>query len=132
MRVNMIAIYRRPVRKPSRRAKQAEKVAPIRGGRKTAAPTVDYVHSKEFDRKSAESKILSVIPLASVPIIERIRPNSPADNQPYIAGLYETPLLSPEAERQLFRRFNYLKFKANRLLRTEPKPSAKTRTQVAR
>lgn len=34
---------------------------------------------------------------------------------PYLAGLYEIPLLTPEQEVHLFRKMNYLKYKASRL-----------------
>jgi len=34
---------------------------------------------------------------------------------PYLRDLYNTPLLAPQKERELFRRYNYLKFKADHL-----------------
>jgi len=37
------------------------------------------------------------------------------DLPPYLRDLYDTPLLSPQQERELFRRYNYLKFKADQL-----------------
>jgi RNA polymerase primary sigma factor len=39
----------------------------------------------------------------------------PAGLPPYLASLYEVPLLNREQEGYLFRKFNYLKFKATRL-----------------
>ena len=40
---------------------------------------------------------------------------APAGVQPYLASLYEQPLLTREQEMHLFRKLNYLKYKANRL-----------------
>ena len=36
----------------------------------------------------------------------------PAGLPPYLASLYEVPLLTREQEGYLFRKFNYLKYKA--------------------
>jgi len=45
----------------------------------------------------------------------RVRRPTDPDLPPYLRDLYDTPLLSPQAERDLFRRYNYLKFKADKL-----------------
>jgi RNA polymerase primary sigma factor/RNA polymerase sigma factor len=45
--------------------------------------------------------------------VRKIRP--PAGLPPYLASLYETPLLTPEQERHLFRKYNYLKYRAAKL-----------------
>jgi RNA polymerase primary sigma factor/RNA polymerase sigma factor len=42
----------------------------------------------------------------------------PAGLPPYLASLYEVPLLTREQEYHLFRKFNYLKYKASELRRT--------------
>jgi len=42
---------------------------------------------------------------------------SPVDLPPYLQSLYEVPLLSAAQECDLFRRYNYLKFKADKLRR---------------
>ena len=39
----------------------------------------------------------------------------PAGLPPYLARLYEVPLLTREQEEHLFRKFNYLKYKASQL-----------------
>ncbi|MBL7133846.1 MAG: sigma-70 family RNA polymerase sigma factor, partial [Phycisphaerae bacterium] len=41
----------------------------------------------------------------------------PADLPPYLRALYTVPLLSHERERELFRRYNFLKYKADMLRR---------------
>jgi RNA polymerase sigma factor (sigma-70 family) len=58
----------------------------------------------------------------------------PKDAPPELASLYETPLLNKEQEQHLFRKMNFLKFKAGRLLEGMKLPSGKinvhkTRTQ---
>jgi RNA polymerase sigma factor (sigma-70 family) len=42
----------------------------------------------------------------------------PKDAPPELASLYETPLLNKEQEQHLFRKMNFLKHKANQLLRS--------------
>ena len=51
---------------------------------------------------------------------------------PYLAGLYEIPLLSSEQEIHLFRKMNYLKYKASKLRETldVEKPKVHTMTQI--
>lgn len=77
---------------------------------------LDYIFNEQFEQAYAsekrEAKILSSMPLAAKPA-ERKRASSglPA----YLARLYEVPLLTPEQELHLFRKMNYLKYKASRL-----------------
>ena len=51
---------------------------------------------------------------------------------PYLAGLYDVPLLTPEQEMHLFRKMNYLKYKASRLREKldAEKPKAHLMTQI--
>jgi len=42
-------------------------------------------------------------------------PSPPADLPPYLKSLYEVPLLDVQQERDLFRRYNYLKYKADKV-----------------
>jgi RNA polymerase sigma factor (sigma-70 family) len=54
------------------------------------------------------------------------RPKAPKGLPPYLASLYEVPLLDREQEMYLFRKMNYLKYQAN-VLRAKVEPSrAKT------
>ena len=54
------------------------------------------------------------------------RPKAPKGLPPYLASLYEVPLLDREQEMHLFRKMNYLKYQANQL-RSKVDPSrAKT------
>ena len=58
-----------------------------------------------------EKQILAPLP-ESEKTVRKLR--SPAGLPHYLTSLYEVPLLSREQEQHLFRRFNYLKYAANR------------------
>jgi len=73
---------------------------------------LDFMDNPEFHRRGADKKILAPLPEPEhTP--RRVKP--PAGLPRYLASLYETPLLTRDQEAHLFRKFNYLKFKANRL-----------------
>ena len=73
---------------------------------------LDYMDSPEFHRRGADKKILAPLPEPEhTP--RRVKP--PSGLPRYLASLYETPLLTRDQEAHLFRKFNYLKFKAHRL-----------------
>jgi len=76
---------------------------------------LDYIPNDQFAKvrsKSAERAILGPPPQD-----EQAAKKSrlPSGLPPYLASLYEVPLLTREQEAHLFRRMNYLKFKASRL-----------------
>ncbi len=74
---------------------------------------LDYIDSSEFHRRGADKRILE----SEMPQPElrqrKIRP--PSGLPRYLASLYEVPLLTREQEYYLFRKMNYLKFKALRI-----------------
>jgi RNA polymerase primary sigma factor/RNA polymerase sigma factor len=72
---------------------------------------LDFIPSEEFKRSRNEEKILAATPLG--PTAKKVK--RPAGLPPYLASLYEIPLLTAEQEKHLFRKLNYLKFKAVRL-----------------
>ena len=72
---------------------------------------LDYMSNPYFGRESAEKTILGPMPEAEVPAKKT---RLPAGLPPYLASLYEVPLLTREQEGYLFRKFNYLKYKATR------------------
>lgn len=76
---------------------------------------LDYIPNDSFDRVSAaeEREILGPMPPSPVPA-RKVR--RPANLPTYLASLYEMPLLSREQEAHLFRKMNYLKHKASKLL----------------
>jgi len=76
------------------------------------AMEIQYVSNAEFELPSADETILSAT--GDDETVPR-RINPPRDLPPYLQELYRQPLFSPEQERNIFRRYNYLKFKADRL-----------------
>lgn len=81
------------------------------------ARKLEFVASEEFSGPRAESQILGP---AAFPLRQALPENGrrvPAGLPPYLAQLFRIPLLTPEGERFLFRKFNYLRFKADRLRR---------------
>ncbi len=77
-----------------------------------------YVPSPEFEQPGAEERILG--PGADAP--EAAPPPRPPaeameDLPSYLRSLYDVPLLDARRERELFRRYNYLKFRAETLRR---------------
>lgn len=73
---------------------------------------LDYIDSPEFHEPGASEKILSPMPEPETTVR---RAKAPSGLPPYLAGLYETPLLTREQEYHQFRKFNYLKFLASRI-----------------
>jgi len=78
-----------------------------------ARTEIGYLYHCTFDEPRAERKILR--PLAAAHGSRTRRAPHGADF--YLARLYEVPLLSQEEETYLFRKMNYLKFRADRLRR---------------
>ena len=72
-----------------------------------------YIHNQEFEAPNADEVILAAPDDDQAP--RRARP--PRDLPPYLQDLYRCPLLSAQRERHMFRLYNYLKFKADRLRR---------------
>jgi RNA polymerase primary sigma factor len=73
---------------------------------------LEYMPSPEFASRDAARTILRPLPESARP---RRTARPPAGLPSYIASLYEVPLLTPEQETYLFRKYNYLKFRAARL-----------------
>lgn len=81
---------------------------------KWSATPLEYVHNEIFDAPNADTIILDV----DEPVTDDATPQRiPSDLPPYLRSLYLTPLLSRAQEQDLFRRYNYLKFKASRALK---------------
>jgi RNA polymerase primary sigma factor len=73
---------------------------------------LDLIPNARFARKGADAAILGPMPELDTPAKKARRP---AGLPPYLASLYEMPLLNREQEAHLFRKYNYLKFKAAKL-----------------
>ena len=73
---------------------------------------LDHMYNELFAKPRAERKILGIPPQVD----GRPRPSRPpAGLPPYLASLYEVPLLNREQEQYLFRKFNYLKYAGSKL-----------------
>ncbi|MCG3136972.1 MAG: RNA polymerase sigma factor RpoD [Phycisphaerae bacterium] len=69
-----------------------------------------FVPAPEFDLPEAEQDILDAAEPSDDTPSATLKP--PADAPAYLKALYATPLLSAAQERDLFRRYNYCKFRA--------------------
>ncbi len=72
---------------------------------------LDFIPNDDFKRARNEAKFTGPTPEA--PKAKKVK--RPSGLPPYLASLYEIPLLTGEQERHLFRKFNYLKYKASKL-----------------
>jgi RNA polymerase primary sigma factor/RNA polymerase sigma factor len=84
---------------------------------------LDYIHNDEFIRASNATAILSPLPVPETPTKKA---RTPSGLPPYLASLYEVPLLTREQEYHLFRKFNFLKYRAIRLRETLDTAHAKS------
>ena len=77
---------------------------------------IDFIPSDEFLLENA-SELIAELPIELDPP-EHSAIDSKGELPGYFADLYALPLLTREEERELFRRMNYLKFKAKQLRET--------------
>jgi RNA polymerase primary sigma factor/RNA polymerase sigma factor len=73
---------------------------------------LDLIPNPTFSRTDAPKTILGPMPEVEVSA-KKVR--LPSGLPPYLASLYEVPLLTREQEAYLFRKFNYLKYSAAKL-----------------
>ncbi len=84
---------------------------------------LDFIPNNSFARVKTpfqEQRILGPMPEADAVVK---KPRLPSGLPPYLASLYEVPLLTRAQEMHLFRKMNYLKFKAAKL-RTKLDPAS--------
>jgi RNA polymerase primary sigma factor len=80
------------------------------------AKTCDLVYAPCFEAPDADAMILAPMPECAR---NASRPKPPAGLSPYIANLYsDGPLLNRQQEHHLFRKMNYLKYRAVKLRET--------------
>lgn len=72
--------------------------------------SIEFMPSDEFSDSEADENILNAEFELDLPDHSDLDPSS--EMPPYLADLYVTPLLTREQEQFLFRKMNYLKFKA--------------------
>ncbi len=73
---------------------------------------LDCIYNAIFDAPDEAQEILGPLPESTEPVKKT---RGPTGLPPYLAALYEVPLLTREQEYHLFRKFNYLRFEADRL-----------------
>jgi len=79
--------------------------------------SIDFVYNPQFELPNADDLILvgDVDYINGEQAGKKHVPKPPPDLPPYLRALYRVPLLSPDQEKDLFRRYNYLKFKADKI-----------------
>lgn len=89
--------------------------------RRLLAKPLECIYSHEFDAPNADELILSDDGARPQEACDEEAPAAvrgvPRDLPPYLQDLYRQPLLTKTQERALFRQYNYLKFKAAKIVR---------------
>lgn len=88
---------------------------------------LEYIPHPSFEDPSLEGEIVASMPRAEEYEAKRREMRVPKDVPPELAPLYEVPLLDKEQEQHLFRKMNFLKFRASKLandLRRDGQPDA--------
>lgn len=107
-----VPMERLAVRYGRTRASVYRILAEIRAEKLLASP-IDFMDSPDFHVANAETSILCEAPVVEgKQTKQRVPPGLP----PYLASLYNIPLLTREEEVYYFRKMNYLKFRAAALL----------------
>ena len=86
---------------------------------------LEFIPHSSFDDPTAEAEIMAPMPQPADGKAPR-RPRAPKGLPPYLASLYEVPLLDRVQEAHLFRQMNFLKFQAHKLRQTIDPTRAKT------
>lgn len=73
---------------------------------------LDFIDNPEFAKPGVAATFLAEMPEAEVQVK---RARAPKDLPPYLASLYEVPLLTKVQEQHLFRKMNFLKWQARQL-----------------
>lgn len=73
---------------------------------------LDFIPNSMFDKAGVEKVILAPMPQ---PAEAQRKARLPSGLPPYLASLYEVPLLDREQEGHLFRKFNFVKHQASKL-----------------
>jgi len=84
---------------------------------------IEHIYHASFDDPTQEGAILGPMPGAEAFEEARRKLRIPKDAPPELFSNYEMPLLNKEQEQHLFRKMNFLKYKAYRLLEEMKLPS---------
>lgn len=77
---------------------------------------IEYIYNPQFDLPNAD-EIIEPAPIAAAPAATAPSKLGETHDGAYFKELYRVPLLEPARERDLFRCYNYLKYKADKLRR---------------
>jgi len=99
------------------RESRIERILTEMRARRLLETKLDFMFDPSFDEPGAEAEILAPFANAKKGETSR-RPTVPDGLPPYLASLYDVPLLSREEEAHLFRKMNFLKYRASRLRET--------------
>jgi RNA polymerase primary sigma factor/RNA polymerase sigma factor len=114
--LDLLTQYQRDTKKNVSRSINATRL------RKIMELPLEFIPNPQFLEADAEDTILADIPGLDLRIEP---PKVPSGLPSYLASMYEVPLLTREQEIHLFRKFNYLKYKAatlrSRLVATRAK-----------
>jgi RNA polymerase primary sigma factor len=73
---------------------------------------LDFIDNPDFAKSGVAAEFAAEMPEAET---QAKRTRAPKDLPPYLASLYEVPLLTKAQEQHLFRKMNFLKWQARRL-----------------
>jgi RNA polymerase primary sigma factor/RNA polymerase sigma factor len=76
---------------------------------------LDYIANEQYVRLHTEKKEAEILGSLPEGTLRTKQPRLSSGVPPYLASLYEVPLLTREQEAHFFRKMNYLKYKASRL-----------------
>jgi RNA polymerase primary sigma factor len=93
---------------------------------------IEYLYNEMFDNSALEDETLAPMPDAEEFETARRAMRVPKDAPPELASLYEMPLLTKPQEQHLFRKMNFLKFRAAQRLASMKTPSGRINTQKLR
>ncbi len=86
----------------------------VRAQRLLESP-LEYIAHPSFEDASNDTEFAGPMPELEAYEAQRQKMHAPKDVPPELASMYEIPLLSKAQEQHLFRKMNYLKFKASQL-----------------
>jgi RNA polymerase sigma factor (sigma-70 family) len=105
-------VFTQPANSPSEKVKDRASQDRRRRVQRIQELSLGYMHSPEFSESGKESAIIAPMP----PSEDCPRKNrAPNGLPPYLASLYDTPLLTAEQEIHQFRKYNYAKCRATAL-----------------
>jgi RNA polymerase sigma factor (sigma-70 family) len=93
---------------------------------------IECLYHESFDEPALADEILAPMPEQEAFDEARRAMRVPKDAPPELAALYEMPLLTKPQEQHLFRKMNFLKYRAARLLEGMKTPTGRINTQKLR